>query len=121
MDERHNGNTTKFRALTFEERARSITTAISNLQDEIHLHVEHSPHRLETMEECLAQVDRLQIRLRKTYEQERNVSGGSERTSSDLDVMHPIHLRSPRLADPALVTDFIMEVTEEAPDAGLRR
>jgi len=36
------------------------------------------------------------------------------------DKMAKIHMRSPRLAHPERAVDFVMEVTEEPQDAGLR-
>ena len=37
-----------------------------------------------------------------------------------VDKMAKIHMRSPRLAHPEQAVDFVMEVTEETQDAGLR-
>ena len=62
MAGRNKGDTKEFRALSFAEQAKSITATIDNLQAAIEHHVKHSPRRLETIDECLAQVDRLRQR-----------------------------------------------------------
>lgn len=114
MAGRHQGDTKEFRDLTFAEQAKSITATINNLQAAITHHIEHSPHAAETIEKCLAQVDRLRQRLRKAYEP------GSGAGATAIDERPPIHLRSPRLAEPERAADFTMEVAEVAPDARLR-
>lgn len=119
MAGRHKGDTKEFRELSFAEQAKSITATINNLQAAIEHHVEHSPRRLETIEKCLAQVNRLVHRLRDSYQRQ-----GSQPDSSQalLSVEESSRLRvgSPRLAEPERAADFAMEVVEESRDAGLR-
>jgi hypothetical protein len=67
MSGRHQGNTKEFRALTFAEQAKSITATINNLQAAIEHHINHSPQKQDTIDKCLAQIERLQQRLRSTY------------------------------------------------------
>ena len=119
MAGRHKGNTKEFRALSFAEQAKSITATINNLQAAIEHHVEHSPRRLETIEKCLAQVDRLRQRLRNTYEQQ-SAHPDSRQSVPGAEEVARIRVGSPRLAEPERATDFVMEVAEESPDAGLR-
>jgi hypothetical protein len=119
MAGRHKGDTKEFRALSFAEQAKSITATINNLQAAIKHHVEHSPRRPETIETCLAQVNRLQQRLRKTYEQQGAHSGLTQAVPRVEEVPR-IHVGSPRLAEPERAADFTMEVAEEFPDAGLQ-
>ena len=73
--------------LTFAEQAGSIRAPTDSLRAAIEHHVEHSPRRLEAIEECLAQVDRLRRRLSDKYEQ-RDAHSGSR----------PVTLRSRRNA-----------------------
>ena len=67
---RHKVDTMEFRVLSFAEQAESIAGTIDDLHAAMELHVEHSPRQLETIEACLAQVDRLRHRLRSAYEQQ---------------------------------------------------
>src|SRR3954447_16354644 len=113
MAGRHKGDTKEFRALTFAEQAKSITATINNLQAAIEHHVEHSPRRLETMAKCLAQVDRLQQRLRSTNEQQ-NAHPDSRQAAIAADELPRIRVGSPRLAEPERAADFTMEVAEES-------
>jgi hypothetical protein len=119
MAGRHQGDTKGFRAPSFAEQAKAITATINNLQAAIEHHVEHSPRRLETIEKCLAQVNRLRQRLRSTYEQQ-GAPSGSGPAVPHVEVIPRIHVGSPRLADPERATDFTMDVAEELPDARLR-
>lgn len=117
MPRRHNGDTEEFRELSFAEQARSIAAAIDNLQAAIEHHVEHSAHRTETVEKCLAQIDRLSHRLRDSYGQP-----GARAGSVPLGVgeLPRVRVGSPRLARPEQAADFVMEVSEESRDAGIR-
>ena len=81
MAVRHQGDTKEFRELSFAEQAKSITATIKNLQAAIEHHVEHSPCRSETIEKCLAQIERLGQRLRGTYNQQGARSGSGRRAS----------------------------------------
>ena len=119
MAGRHTRDTKEFRAPSFAEQAKSITATINNLQAAIEYHAEHSPRRLETIETCLAQVDRLRQRLRDAYEQE-GAHSGSGQASNGVDGVRPIYVGSPRLAEPKRAADFMMDVTEEFPDAAIR-
>jgi hypothetical protein len=110
MAGRHLGDTTEFRALSLAEQAKSITATISNLQMAIEQHAEHPPRPLETIEKCLAQVDRLRQRLRDAYEQEGAYSGSGQAVNG-VDDKRRIHVRSPRLAEPERAADFTMDVT----------
>lgn len=105
--------------MTFAEQARSITATINNLQAAIEHHVEHSPHRMETIEKCLAQVDRLTRRLRDSYRQE-GAQAGSGREPLTFEELPRVRVGSPRLARPDQAADFAMEVSKETRDAGLR-
>jgi hypothetical protein len=116
---RHKGNTKEFRELSFAEQARSITATINNLQAAIEHHVEHSPRRPETIDKCLAQVDRLRQRLIRTYEQEGPHPGPAP-TISEVENVPRIRVGSPRLADPERAVDFTMDVAEVSQDASLR-
>jgi hypothetical protein len=118
MAGRHKGDTKEFRALSFNEQAKSITATLNDLQAAIEHHVDHSPRRLETIEKCLAQVDRLGRRLRDVYEHQ-SPHPDSYRSVPGADELPRIRAGSPRLADPERAADFVMEVTEESPDAGL--
>jgi hypothetical protein len=119
MAGRHKADTREFRALSFAEQARSITATINNLQAAIEHHADHSPRRLETIEKCLAQVDRLRKRLRDEYA-EQSANSGSSQAALSVERVPRIHVRSPRLAEPERAADFTMDVAEESPDAGLR-
>jgi hypothetical protein len=89
------------------------------LQAAIEHHAEHSPRRLETVEKCLAQVDRLRERLRSTYEQQGPHSCSGDAFPSVKEVRR-IRIGSPRLAEPERAADFTMDIAEESPDAPLR-
>jgi hypothetical protein len=119
MAGRHKGDTKEFRELSFAEQAKSITAAINNLQAAIEHHVEHSPRRPETIDKCLAQVDRLRQRLVTAYERE-GAHPDSGTAILQIEDLPRIRIASPRLADPARATDFTMVVAEVSPDAGLR-
>jgi hypothetical protein len=119
MAGRQQVDTKEFRALSFAEQAKSITATIHNLQAAIEHHVEHSPRRPETIQTCLAQVDRLRHRLRKAYEQQGTHSGPGQAVPR-LEEVARVHMRSPRLAEPERAADFTMDVAEETPDAGLQ-
>jgi hypothetical protein len=119
MAGRHQGDTKEFRELSFAEQAKSITATINDLQAAIEHHVAHSPRRSETIEKCLAQVDRLGQRLRGTYDQQ-SARVGSGPTLPGVEEMPRLRVGSPRLAKPELAVDFTMDVAEESRDAGLR-
>ena len=119
MAAQYKGHTKEFRALSFAEQAKSITATINNLQAAIEHHVDHFPRRPETIEKCLAQVDRLRQRLRANYVQ-RGACCDSERAAPGVEGLPRIHVGSPRLADPERAADFRMDVAAESPDAGLR-
>jgi hypothetical protein len=119
MAGRHKGDTKEFRELTFAEQAKSITATINNLQAAIEHHVEHSPRRTETIEKCLAQVDRLTRRLQSSYQQ-LGAQAGSGRAPLAVAELPRVRVGSPRLARPEQAADFTMEVSEESRDAGLR-
>lgn len=119
MAGRHKGDTNAFRELTFAEQARSITATINNLQAAIEQHVEHSPDRTETIETCLAQVDRLGRRLRDSYARQE-VEAGSDRATPMVEELPRVRVGSPRLARPEQAADFTMDVREESQDTGLR-
>ena len=113
------GHKKEFRALTFAEQAKSITATINNLQAAIEHHAEHSPRRLETIEKCLAQIDRLRQRL-TTINEQRDALSGSGRAFPGVEELPRIHVGSPRLAESERAVDFTMDVAEESPDASLR-
>ena len=115
---RHKGDTKEFRALSFAEQAKSINATINNLQEAIEHHVEHSPRRLETIEKCLAQVDRLRLRLRNAYEHP-SAHPDSCRSVPGAEALPRLRVGSPHLAEPERAADFVMEVAEVSPDAGL--
>jgi len=119
MAGRHKGDTKEFRELTFAEQAKSIAATINNLQAAIEHHVEHSPHRTNTIEKCLAQVDRLSRRLRDTYHPQ-GTQAGARRATLTVEELPRVRVGSPRLARPEQAADFTMEVSEEARDASLR-
>src|SRR5262245_37075092 len=119
MAGRHKGSTKEFPELTFAEQAKSITATINNLRAAIEHHVEHSPHRLETIERCLAQIDRLRRRLRDSY-REPGARAGSDREPRTVEQRPRVRVGSPRLARPEQAAAFTMEVSEESRDAGLR-
>jgi hypothetical protein len=119
MAGRHKGDTKEFRELSFAEQAKSITATINNLQVAIEHHVEHSPRRPETIEKCLAQVDRLRQRLLNTYERQ-SADPALRPSVPGAEELPRIRVGSPRLADPERAADFVMEVAEVSPDAGLR-
>jgi len=119
MAGRHKGGTKEFRELTFAEQAKSITATINNLQTAIEHHVEHSPRRMETIEKCLAQVDRLSRQLWDSYRQ-RAARAGSGQATLNVEEMHRLRVGSPRLARPEQAADFAMDVSEESRDDGLR-
>jgi len=119
MAGRHKGNTKEFRELTFAEQANSITAMINNLQTAIEHHAEHSPCRMETIENCLAQVDRLSLRLRDSNHR-HGAQAGSGRAILTVEQAPRLRVGSPRLARPEQAADFTMEVGEGFPDAGLR-
>ena len=118
MAGRHKGDTKEFRELTFAEQAKSITAAINNLQAAIEHHVKHSPRRMETIEKCLAQVDRLSRRLGDSYHQQE-AQAGTSRATLTVEAPPRVRVGSPRLARPEQAADFTMEVREESQDAGL--
>jgi hypothetical protein len=109
----------EFRELTFAEQEKSIAAAINNLQAAIELHVEHSPHRGETIEKCLIQVERLSRRLRD-FSRQHGAEASSGRTTITVEAARRVHVGGPRLARPEQAPDFTMEVSEESRDAGLR-
>jgi hypothetical protein len=119
MAVRHQGDTKEFRELSFAEQAESITATINNLQAAIEHHVEHSPRRLETIEKCLAQIERLGQRLRGAYDQKGSRSGSGHALPS-VEKMPRFRVGSPRLAEPERAADFAMDVAEESEDAGIR-
>ena len=119
MTGRHKGGTKEFRELTFAEQAKSITATINNLQAAIEHHVEHSLRRIETIEKCLAQVDRLSRRLRDSYHQ-HPAQSDLGRANLTAEEVPRLRVGSPRLARPEQAADFRMEVSEGSPDAGLR-
>ncbi len=119
MAGRHNGDTKEFRDLSFADQAKSITATINDLQAVIAHHIEHSPQQMETIDKCLAQVNRLRQRLRSTYGRQ-GAHSRSWQTVPGVEVVPWIHVGSPRLAEPERSIDFTMEVAEEYPDAGLR-
>jgi len=119
MAVRHQGDTKEFRELSFAEQAKSITATINNLQAAIEHHVEHSPRRLETIEKCLAQIERLGQRLRGTFNQQAARSGSGHALPS-VEKVHRFRVGSPRLAEPERAADFTMDVAEESQDAGIR-
>ena len=124
MAVRHQGDMKEFRELSFAEQAKSITATINNLQAAIEHHVEHSPRRLETIdletiEKCLAQIERLGQRLRRTYNQQGARSGSGHALPS-VEKVHRFRVGSPRLAEPERAADFTMDVAEESQDAGIR-
>ena len=119
MSGRHKGSTKAFGELSFTDQASSITARINKLQTAIEHHVEHSPRRQETIEKCLAEVDRLRQRLSNIYLQLNTHSGHGQAVPS-IDEAPRIYIRSPRLAQPERAIDFIMDVAEESRDAGLR-
>ena len=97
MAGRHKGDTKEFRELTFAEQAKSITATINNLQAAIEHHVEHSPRRTETIEKCLAQIDRLGQRLRDLLS-----TGSPSRLGSGalpVEDLPRVHVGSPACAD----------------------
>jgi predicted Zn-dependent protease len=118
MAGRRQGDTKEFRELSFAEQAKSITATINNLQAAIEHHVAHSPRRLETIEKCLAQVERLGRRLRDSFDQQIAESS-SDQTFLDVEEMPRLRVGSPRLARPEQAADFAMDVAEVSPDAGL--
>src|SRR4051794_34699458 len=107
MAGRHEGDTKGFRALAFAEQAKSITATINDLQAAIEHHVEHSPRRLETIEECLAQVDRLSQQLRESYRQP-GAQAGLGREPLTVEERPRVRVGSPRLARPEQAADFTM-------------
>lgn len=119
MAGRDKGDTKEFRELTFAEQARSITATINKLQAAIEHHVEHSPRRIETIEEFLAQIDRLGRRLRDSYYRE-GARAGSDQATQAVEAMPRVRVGSPHLARPEQAADFAMEVGEESRDAALR-
>lgn len=60
----HSGDTQEFGDLSFAQQASSVTAMLNNIQAAIEHHVRHSPHRQETADKCVAQVERLLERLR---------------------------------------------------------
>lgn len=110
MAGRHKGDTKEFRELTFAEQAKSIMASVNDLQAAIEHHIARSPRQQETIEECLAQVDRLRRRLRATDSQQgtQPVPGGVVP-----GVVSGFHVRSPRLAQPERAAGFTKEVIEE--------
>jgi hypothetical protein len=119
MAGRHKGDTKEFRELTFAEQAKSITTTINNLQAAIEHHVEHSPRRQETIEKCMAQVDRLRQRMQAAYVPRgaQPVSGGAV---SSVEEVSRFHIGSPPPGAAGAPADFAKEVVEEHQDASLR-
>jgi hypothetical protein len=118
MSDRHTANSKAFHELSFADQATSIAATINKLQAAIDEHVQQSPRRLETIEQCLTQVHRLEQRLVTAYEQQ-NARSSAAQTAPDIGEVPRIHMRSPRLADPECAADFIMEVAEDSRDAGL--
>jgi hypothetical protein len=114
----HTGATKDFESLSFAEQAKSITVTINNLQAAIEHHAEHSPRRLETIEKCLAQVERLRRQLKSAYEQEGAISGAGQAVNG-VDGVRRIQVGSPRLAEPERAADFTMDITEESPHAAM--
>ena len=66
--------------LSFAEQAKSITATMNNLQAVIEHHVEYF-RRLETIEKCLAQIERLGQRLRGPTIKRRAIGFGSRHPS----------------------------------------
>lgn len=118
MAGRHKGDTEEFHDLT-DEQAKSISATVSNLQAAIEHHIAHSPRRQETIEQCLAEVDRLRQRLQATTSQQgtQSLPGGAVPGE---EVVSAFHISSPRLAQPERAADFTKEVVEEPQGAGLR-
>jgi hypothetical protein len=119
MARRHKSDTRDFRELSFGEQAKSITATINNLQAAIEHHVEHSPSRLETVEKCLAQIERLGKRLRGKSNL-RAIPPGSGRALLRVEETPRLRVGSPRLAEPERAADFTLDVAEESRDAVLR-
>jgi hypothetical protein len=113
MAGRREGDTKEFRDLTFAEQARSIAAAINTLQSAIEHHVEHAPRRRETIDECIAQVDRLKGRLQAAFPDD---APGEVAEGSAPDDREPNRLRvmSPRLIDRDRVAGFAKEVIESS-------
>src|SRR3954447_26009778 len=109
MAGRHKGNNKEFRELSFAEQAKSITATINNLQAAIKHHVEHSPRRPETIETCLAQVDRFRQRLLNTYGRP-SADPASRQSVPGAEEVPRIRVESPRLAEPDRMAGFVMEV-----------
>ena len=97
----------------------SITAAINDLQAAIEHHVEHSPRRPETIDKCLAQVDRLRQHLVTAYEREGD-HPDSGPANLQIEDLPRIPHSEPAPGGPGRATDFAMVVAEVSPDAGLR-
>ncbi len=67
---RHLEDAKTFGELPFDEQTKSIAATLDHLHALIEQHIEHSPRRQETINECLSQMDRLRRRLLATYGQE---------------------------------------------------
>src|SRR5258708_6342684 len=84
MSGRHQGDTNELGEFTFAERVKSIRATIDNLQSAIENLVEHSPRKQDAIDECLAQVNRLQERLRARY-----IPIGTKLPSEETAPAHP--------------------------------
>ena len=107
-----------FQDLSFSEQANTIMATLDTLRVEIEHHVESSLRREETLQECLAEVDRLRDRLRSAFEQQ-TAHEGSPRSPSGAAEVRRVRVWSPRLAEPERAADFALEVAEVSPNAGL--
>jgi hypothetical protein len=119
MAGRHQGQTPDFHDPDFAEQAKSITTSIEQLQAAIEHHIERSPSRQETVEKCLAQIDRLRQHLKSKSIDPRE-GAATEETTGAANGVHKFYVASPRLAHPERAADFVKEVIEEPHNAGLR-
>ena len=119
MARKDKGSTKKFREMTFTEQANSITATIRKLQAMIEHHVSHSPHRSETIEESLGQIDRLAERVREIDDRGGTRPGFNQALPAAEEVPR-LRIMSPRLANPERAVDFEMQVAEETRDASVR-
>lgn len=119
MVERPQGDAKESRELTLAEQAKFIATTVDTLQAAIESYVEQSPRRRETVEECLAQIDRLRRRLQATHLQGGDQPDLGESAPGVEEVLR-FHVRSPRLAQTGYAADFAKGVVEEPRVAGLR-
>jgi hypothetical protein len=106
-------NSKKFCELSLTEQAKSITATINDLEEAIEHHVKNSLHRRETIENSLAQIDRLRERLRATYEEQITLPEPAKSVPAVVEGPR-VRVGSPRLAEPHRAADFAMVVAEEA-------